>query len=105
MKPQTIDMIRQILPETLPFPYYEGRENPWLLAELMPDETAAVADLRAGPAARLLTRPLVVPVVAACGGRLDRRDLTALAHADRAIRLPAVSAAARGGLDAIYAAP
>lgn len=105
MTPDTIDMIRQILPETQAFPYYDGREDPWLLAERMRTDTAPVADLRAGPAAPLLSRPLVQPVVAACGGTLAQRDMTALAHADRAIRLPGVSRAARPALDAIYSAP
>ena len=84
MLPDDIEMIRQIMPDDMTFNYYADRESPWLLAQMMRAPAMRVADLRAGPAAKLLTRPLVRPVVAACGGTLARAELLATAHADRA---------------------
>ncbi|MCP5086342.1 MAG: hypothetical protein GY952_06015 [Rhodobacteraceae bacterium] len=72
-------MIRRILPETSPFHYYPDRESVWLLSQLMEDDIR-VSDLRCGPLAKLLTRPSVQPLVAACGGRLRRADLLPLAQ-------------------------
>lgn len=104
MTPEDILMIRQVLPEDMAFPYYADRESPWLLAQLMPDQ-ARVADLRAATFGKLLNRPLVQPLVARCGGALARRDVWAVAHADRAMRLPVPGGAGLAGLEAAFAQP
>lgn len=105
MTPEDISMIRHCLPEDMAFPYYADRESPWLLAQLMGDD-APVTALRRCPAGKLLTRPLVRPVVAACGGGvLRQQDLLAVAHAARAMRMAGTGAAGRAGLEAACALP
>ena len=79
MTPEEIREIRAILPEALPFMYTPDRESPWLLAARMPVQ-ARVSDLKAGPLAPLLSRPLVRPVVARSGGLLQRGDVAATAE-------------------------
>ncbi|MDJ0630434.1 MAG: hypothetical protein QNJ44_19415 [Rhodobacter sp.] len=101
MSPEDIQFIRQGLPETLAFPYYPDRESPWLLATML-RAPAPVAELRTGPAGRLLGRPLVRPVVAACGGLLHPADVAAVAEAYR--DPDAAGAAGQAGLQAAYAA-
>jgi len=90
--------VRRTLPEVLPFHYYSDRESPWLLAQHM-DRTARVRDLKAGPLARFLDRPLVKPIVARSGGVLHQHDVLTVAHADRALRLPDTGVAGRDALD------
>lgn len=103
MKSTDITHVRQMLPETIPFPYYADRESPWLLAQLMA-RRARVSDLRKGPAAKLLARPLVQPLVAGCGGELRQRDVIALAYAQEAIGFQDMSRPARTTLDDVYGA-
>ncbi|WP_299348462.1 hypothetical protein [uncultured Shimia sp.] len=103
MKSTEITHIRQMLPETIHFPYYADRESPWLLAQMM-TRRARVADLRAGPAGKLLGRPLVKPLVARCGGELRQRDVISLAYAQEAIGFQDMSRPARAKLDEIYGA-
>lgn len=102
MTPETIEMIRRILPSEMPFPYYPDRESPWLLAQHLKAD-APVAALRAQPFGKLLDRPLVKPLVASCGGHLRPRDVLPLAHADRAIRWPDLTPAAQRALDPVFA--
>lgn len=102
MSPDTIEMIRRILPQEMQFPYYPDRESAWVLAQHLQQETP-VAALRAQPFGKLLDRPLVKPLVAACGGRLRPRDVLPLAHADRAIRWPDLAPAAQRALDPVFA--
>jgi len=97
----TINMIRQILPEDMPFRYYPDRESAWVLANLMQGDTA-VPDLRASDAGKLLTRPVLRPLVAGCGGVLRHRDVLALAHADRSAAW-ALTPAAQAALAPVYA--
>lgn len=105
MQSKDINMIRHCLPEETAFPYYADRESPWLLAQLM-DADCAVADLRRGARAKLLSRPLVRPMLAACGtGRLAQRDVLAVGHAARAPRMAGLGAPARAGLAAALARP
>ncbi|MEM9343726.1 MAG: hypothetical protein AAGA87_11840 [Pseudomonadota bacterium] len=104
MTPEDIEMIRQVLPEDAAFPYYPDRESPWLLAQGI-GAAARVAELKAGPRAALLGRPLVKPVVAASGGVVRQADLLAVAHADRALRLPDAGAGARAALEQVFAGP
>lgn len=102
MTPETHRLITQVIDADLPFPYYADSESPWLLSRLMPAPTK-VSTLRAGPLARLLTRPLVRPVVAACGGTLRPEDLRVVAEAPR---LPAEpSRPSTPGLEAAVALP
>lgn len=101
MKRQDISMIRQILPQEMPFPYYPDRQSPWLLGQLM-DAESPVATLKHSGLARLLSRPLLKPMVAQCGGVLRRHDVLAVAHADRAMRFEGLGPAATSGLEAAY---
>ena len=103
MKSTEITKIRQMLPETIHFPYYADRESPWLLSQMMA-RRSRVAELRSGGAAKLLARPLVKPLVAACGGELRQRDVIALAYAQEAIGFQDMSRVARTKLDEIYGA-
>lgn len=102
MTPEDIALIRQVLPEEMTFDYYDDRESPWLLAQVIGSDEP-VTKLKAGPVGKLLVRPLVAPVVAACGGRLAQRDLIAVAHAGRALRMDGVGPAGQAGLQAAYA--
>ncbi len=102
MTPDTIKMIRRILPLEMQFPYYPDRESAWLLAQHLSEDTP-VASLRTQPVGKLLDRPLLKPLVAACGGRLRPRDVLPLAHADRAIRWPDMAPAAQRALDPVFA--
>ncbi|KAJ54860.1 hypothetical protein ACMU_13935 [Actibacterium mucosum KCTC 23349] len=86
----------------MPFSYYADRESPWLLGQLM-DRNANVAELRKSAAGKLLSRPLVKPLVAGCGGALSQRDVLALAHADKAIDWPDLSKPALQGLEQVFA--
>lgn len=93
MTPETIALVRGVLPEHEPFHYYPDRESAWLLAQLMP-EAASVRDLRVAPFAKLLDRPSIKPLVAQSGGVLQRSDVLALARCDWS--KPAVAEVAYG---------
>ena len=71
MTPEDISFIRQGLPETMPFPYYAGRESAWLLAYGLTSD-ARVRDVRSGRFGKLLDRPVVKPVVSAAADGLVR---------------------------------
>ncbi len=101
MKRQDISMIRQILPQEMPFPYYPDRQSPWLLGQVM-DAEAPVSTLKQSGLSRLLSRPLLAPMIAQCGGVLRRHDVLAVAHADRAMRFDGLSPAALSGLEVSY---
>ncbi len=94
-------MIRRILPETSPFHYYPDRESVWLLSQLMRDE-AQVCDLRRVVFAKLLERPAVQPLVAACGGQLRRVDLLPLAQCGQ---VAAKSRVGRLAEQSLYSSP
>lgn len=104
MTPEEISTIRQAMPETLSFPYFEDRESAWLLAQHVP-KVAAVGALRKEHFGKLLDRPSMRPVVARCGGNLRQRDVLAVAHADKAMRMLGVSAAGEAGVAAAFALP
>ncbi|MCG7520271.1 hypothetical protein [Ruegeria sp. Ofav3-42] len=101
MKRQDISMIRQILPNEMTFHYYPDRQSPWLLCQSMDEETS-VSDLKQTDLSRLLSRPLLQPMVAQCGGVLRRHDVMAVAHADRAMQWDGLGPAAKTGLEAAY---
>lgn len=101
MKRQDISMIRQILPQEMPFLYYPDRQSPWLLCQLMGAE-APVSELKQSRLSRLLSRPLLKPMIAQCGGVLRRHDVMAVAHADRAMRFEHLGPAAATALEAAY---
>ncbi|MBD3679067.1 MAG: hypothetical protein HUJ27_11810 [Rhodobacteraceae bacterium] len=82
MTPSEIIAIRAAQPEEREFVYFHDREVPWLLSNLMPAE-ATVPELRKGPGARLLERPLVKQVIAASGGRVLRQDIAATADPNK----------------------
>lgn len=103
MKAETLKALLHELPQSPAFLYYPDRESPWLMARQM-DACARVGALKTGPLARYLDRPLVKPVVAACGGTLSRADLDAVAFADRTIDRPH-SRAAAAGIAAAFEAP
>lgn len=69
MKLYEIKGIRRVLPYEMPFGYFADRESPWLLTQMI-DGTASVASLHKSVAGKLLSRPLVQPLVAGCGGKL-----------------------------------
>ncbi|MCP5071906.1 MAG: hypothetical protein GY947_01260 [Rhodobacteraceae bacterium] len=94
-------MIRRILPETSPFYYFPDRESAWLLSRLMEGD-ARVCELQRSPLAKLLNRPAVQPLVAACGGRLQRRDLLPLAQCGS---VTADSRVSRLGEQALFSGP
>ena len=102
MTPEDIDMIRQVLPERMDYPYYSDRESAWLLARRMPGD-ASVRALRQGDVARYLDRPILRPLVAQCGGHLLRRDVEALAEAQRVGGDTAPSQAAAAALEQVWA--
>lgn len=102
MTPEEISLIRQVLPETMLFHHYPDRQSPWVLAQAMPGDVP-VRKLRQGPFARFLDRPLVRPVVAGSGGMVRQRDMIALAHAGRAMRMEGLSAGAVAALETAYA--
>lgn len=81
MTPADLARTLQHLPHTLAFHYYDDRESPWLLARAM-GERVSISALKASPEARFLNRPLVKPMVAACGGTLALADVAAAANAD-----------------------
>ena len=84
MRPEDIQMIRRCMPDTLAFPYYADRESPWLVARQIRGD-ARVADLRRGPLAKFLDRPLLRAIAARSGdGVLRRADLDAAADAHMA---------------------
>ncbi len=94
MTPDQIAEIRAVLPATTGFDYTPDLESPWLLAAQMPPQ-ARIADLRSGPLAPLLSRPLLRSVVANCGdGVLRRADVAATA--DPFGSLPPTAAGAAG---------
>ena len=103
MTPDEIDLIRQVLPERMTYPYYADRESAWLLARRMAGDTC-VRELRQGTCARYLDRPLLRPLVAGCGGMLRQADVDALADAGR---LPAngLGPAALRALEQAWAGP
>ncbi|MEM0947514.1 MAG: hypothetical protein AAGK37_08925 [Pseudomonadota bacterium] len=103
MLPEDIDLIRRTVPEAIQLDYYAGREHPWMLAQLMAGD-ARIADLRAGPLAKFLTRPLVRDVAALSGdGRLRHMDVLAAGDAARADAIPGITAAGFAALDRVYA--
>ncbi len=102
MDPKEIALIRRCLPERMAFPYYPDRESAWTLAQALPGDMK-VAAVKQTPAAKLLTRPLIKPLVAGGGGLLRQRDVLALAHADRAMNWSGLSPVASAGLETIYA--
>lgn len=95
MKAESLKTLLRELPQSLSFNYFADQESLWLLAQRM-GPSASVAALKAGPLARYLDRPMVKPVVAACGGTLARRDLAQTARPDTAVDLPHSRAAAAG---------
>jgi len=99
-----IDDLRRAMPEAVTFNYYDDCQSPWLLSRLMP-ERAAVADLRRTPYGKLLDRPGLRGLVACCGGMLDRRDVAALAHADRVDVFDHMPRASNRALEAIWSTP
>lgn len=101
MTPDTIDMIRRIMPPDIKFPYFPDRESAWVMAQLMQGD-ASISALRCGSGDKLLGRPILQPLVASCGGRLLHRDVLALAHADKSIDWSNLSKAARLALDDVY---
>jgi len=103
MKAHKLAALRHELPSSMAYLYYPDRESPWLLARRM-GERARVADLKAGPTARYLDRPLVKPVVAASGGVVARADVIAAAMADHAIDGP-LSRPAAAGVAAAFERP
>ncbi len=104
MLPQDIQAIRQALPEEMVFPYYPDREAAWLLAQDHADDVS-VAAVKAGRFGRFAARALVQPLLAAGGGIIRQRDLLALAHADKAVGMRDLSAAAQGALNHLFAVP
>ncbi|MEM8663507.1 MAG: hypothetical protein AAGF49_05215 [Pseudomonadota bacterium] len=104
MLPEDVNYTRQNLPRTLPFPYFADRESPWLLMHRMRKEER-VSELKASPLARFLDRPMVKPVVAACGGVLKREDVYAAAHADVSSSDPSLSRAGTAGVLAAFDLP
>lgn len=96
--------VQHRLPERITFPYYAGREDAWLMAQHLRDDTA-VADWRGSGFGKLLGRPLIRPVLAGCGGRLRVRDFHALAYAGQGVDWSGLSPATRDQLDVIYARP
>jgi len=102
MYPEEIDLIRGVLPREMPFHYYPDRDSAWLLAQCMGGD-AAISALKARPCARLLTRPLIKPMVAACGGTLRHRDMLAVAHADRAMRMDGIGPVGNAALETVFA--
>ncbi len=101
MTPDDIFLIRHCLPETQSFPYYPGRESAWVMAHAMRGDTS-VAALKHTPLAKLLTRPVLRPLVARGGGRLVQRDVLALAHADQSMGWSGLGTATLATLEDIY---
>lgn len=99
MKPESISLIRQCLPETVDLPYYADRESAWILAQLMLADTPVAVLKRDPQTAPLVKRPLIRAHVAGCGGVLRQRDVMALAHADQSVNWSRISAPARVALD------
>ncbi|MEL7099798.1 MAG: hypothetical protein AAGM84_13285 [Pseudomonadota bacterium] len=87
----------------MPFTYYPGRESAWLLAQMMAGDTPVPA-LRAGRAAPLMGRPVLQPLIAACGGTLRQRDVLALAHAQNAGLWEGASPAGLKALEPVFGA-
>lgn len=103
MLPDDLSALWLRLPEERTFNYYADKESPWLLARRMPP-AARVAALKRGRCGPLLERPLVAPMVAACGGVLQRADVSAVACAEDVGAAP-LSAAATAGCLAAAAVP
>lgn len=103
MTPEDFQSVAAYLPETVDLNHYPDRQSAWLLAHQMP-ETARVAELRAGPLAKLLDRPAVKPLVARSGGVLRRVDAQALAYADAFDRFDGVGPAGEAALEAAWSA-
>ncbi len=104
MHPSDLLALRRVLPDEAVFHYYPDRDAAWLLAHHMGGD-ASVSALKTGPLARYLDRSLLRPMVAACGGRLSHRDVLALAHADRAMRMDRLTPAGLTALEAVYTEP
>ncbi len=102
MPTDRIAEVRCRLPDRLKFNYFADRQSPWLLARLMPDE-ARVAELRRAGHGKLMDRAALKPLVARSGGLLRRRDVSALAHADRFEGLDEAGRAALAALEAVWA--
>lgn len=103
MTPEDIDLIRQILPERMRYPYYADRENAWLLARRMPAK-ATVRSLRQGTLARYLESPVLQPLVAKGGGLIERRDVALLGDAN-ATGAELRSAALSNALERVWSMP
>ncbi len=101
MTPEAIAALRQDLPFAEPFHYYRDRESAWLLQARMPGDMH-VRDVRQGPLAKLLDRPLIKPLTAAGGGMLRRNDLRMLARADCAFDYDGLTAAGYGALETVF---
>ena len=98
-----LEQVRDHLPGDLPFHYYPDRQSPWLLAHLWHDDVATVRALRGSRMGKLIDRPALRPLVARSGGRIVRRDVLALAHADRISAFGDVGPAAQHALEACWA--
>lgn len=97
MTPETIDMIRQCLPEAITMPYFAERESAWLMHRAL-KRPAAVREVRRTTFGKVLDRPVIKPIVALSGGVLAKDDFAALAAADVALTSP--SQAGVAGLEA-----
>jgi hypothetical protein len=104
LTPDDIELIRQVLPERMAYPYYRDRESAWLLARRMPGDES-VRQLRQGGCARYLDRPILRPLIAGCGGQLRRADVATLAHADRMIDGQSPGPAAMAALEQVWSGP
>ena len=104
MTPDDVIKLRQALPRTELFNYYADRESAWLLQALMPGD-APVRDLRAGPLAKLLERPLVKPLTATGGGVIRRADAAVPAHADHLRNFDRLSPTVLAGVERVFDMP
>ncbi|MFQ6547565.1 hypothetical protein AADZ90_006370 [Aestuariibius sp. 2305UL40-4] len=102
MKPDTIAMIRDCVPEIMPLTYYADRESAWCLANMMPAEDTVPA-LRKSRLGRFLDRPILKPLVASCGGTLRRADVRALAQAGDGLRMTGVTQGGYTALEGVFA--
>ena len=102
MTPDVLTSLRQRLPREMQFNYYADRQSPWLLTHSMPDQ-AKIAQLRALPVGKLLSRPAMAVLIARSGGLLRRSDLAAIAYADRFDLHDQAGPTGRAALDAVWA--
>lgn len=104
MKREEYKELKRLLPSEIALPYFEDRESPWLLAQMMP-ETIAVAEARRAPWGKLLDRPSLKPLVARCGGHLQRHDVRALAYADQTLGAVGYGSAGAAAIERAYVKP